>query len=908
MRDRELREWRARVNQHADDEGRHLSHDVVDELASHLAELHAAAVRDGATDEDARDAALATLKSASFFELSKRPRARRPAAGVWQDVRLAVRQMRAAPIVSLIAVLSLALGIGANTAIFSLVDSLMLRALPVADPARLALVYAGSATTSWTNPIWEQVRSRSDRFAGATAWSTARFDLANGGEAQPVEGIWASGSFFDVLGVRPWIGRTLTPADDRRGGGPAGPVAVIGYDFWTRRFGGSADAIGRTLTIERVPFTIVGVTPPGFFGPDVGRTFDVVIPIGTEPLIAGLSSDLDQRASWWLNMMVRLKPDQSLAAAEAALRSAQPQIREATLPPTYRPEDLPRYLTTPFTLVPAATGRSPLRMRYQRPLLTILVVVALVLLVACANIANLQLARATARRHEVSLRMALGASRWRLARQFLIESLVVSCLGASAGFLFARWGGALIVSQLSTATAPVFLDLAVDWRVLGFTTAAAALTAVLFGTAPALRASRVEPIDALKDQARGSSGRRGGLLSGLVVAQVALSLVLVVAAGLFLRTFSSLATRPLGFDRERVLLVALNAPRSHFKGPELPALQHRALDAVRAVPGVSHAALSSKTPVGNSGWNNRVDVPGGLPLDGRPPLTNLNALSSDWFATYGTPLIAGRDFSVRDRDNGADVAIVNETFVRVYIGTTNPIGRILRLGSMGDAPPQPFVIVGVAADALYRSLRESIPPTVYVVHRAQPGGADRTSVLSTMYIGVRSAGGEPGALAKSVAAAIAAVDPNLVLTFRTLADQVDASITQERLVAMLAGFFGALALLLAGLGLYGVTSYAVTRRRTEIGIRLALGAAPSRVVGLVLWRVSALVGAGIIAGVVMSLWAAKFVAALLYNLEPRDPATLAGAAVVLAIIGAAAGWLPAHRAARIDPMEVLRDA
>jgi len=458
MRDRDLREWRTLIRERADREWRELSNDVVDELACHLAELHAAAVQRGASDAEARGRALDALNHASFLEVSKRPRARNVPTGYVHDVRLAIRQLRASPLVSAVAILSLALGIGANTAIFSLVNSLLLRPLPVEQPQQLVTLTRGS----WTNPIWEQIRDRHELFDSSCAWSETRFNLASGGETEFVDGLWASGSVFDTLGVRAIIGRTFTTLDDRRGGGPDGPVAVISYDFWQRRFGGAADAIGRTLTVERVPFTVIGVTPPAFFGPEVGRTFDVAIPIGDEPLIRAVSW-LDERSSWWLSIMARLKPDQSIDAANAALRAAQPTIRDATAP------GWNNYIPEPFTLAPAATGESQLRRRYERPLIVVLTIVALVLVIACANIANLLLARATARHHEFSVRRALGASRWRLARQLVAESAVLSTAGALAGIVVARWGSQFLVQQISTRTDRVFLDLSLDIPVLVFT-------------------------------------------------------------------------------------------------------------------------------------------------------------------------------------------------------------------------------------------------------------------------------------------------------------------------------------------------------------------------------------------------------------------------------------------------------
>jgi predicted permease len=522
------------------------------------------------------------------------------------DFRDAFRALRATPVVTLVAILSLALGIGANTAIFSIVNSLMLRTLPVASPGRLVLVNTGpEAGTSWTNPIWEQIRDRPQAFDGALAWSSTRFNLAQGGETEFVDGVWASGGYFDVLGVTPLIGRTFRPEDDRRGGGPDGPVAVISYSFWQRRYGGEAGAIGRSLVIERVPYTIIGVTPPEFFGTDVGRAFEVAIPVGTEPLIRGKESGLDRRSMWWLSVMVRLKPDQSIEAATAALRGIQPQIREATIPEHYRPQDRDRYLAEPFTLDLAARGSSMLRSRYERPLQLIMVVVGTVLLIACANIANLLLARAAARRHEISVRLALGASRLRLMRQLLAESLLLSGCGTLLGLLFAHWGSRLLLRQLSTSTSRVFLDLTLDWRVLVFASAMAVTTALLFGMAPAFRASRVDPNESLKEQGRGiSTDRRFSIGNLLVVVQVALSLILVVAAGLFVRTFASLANLDLGFQREGVLVVNVNAQRLGLEPAARGLLFERIRQAALSTAGVGQASLSVVTPVSGSTWNN----------------------------------------------------------------------------------------------------------------------------------------------------------------------------------------------------------------------------------------------------------------------------------------------------------------
>jgi putative ABC transport system permease protein len=815
------------------------------------------------------------------------------------NLRDALRALRAAPLVTTVAVLSLALGIGANTAIFSLVDSLVLRALPVREPQRLVLI--SGPNDSWTNPIWEQVRAHAGLFAGAAAYSSTSFDLARGGPVDPVNGLYASGDFFRVLGVSAILGRTFTPADDRRGGGPDGPEAVIGYGFWQRHFGGAADVIGRYIMLNRVAFTIIGVTPPAFFGPEVGQRFDVAIPLGTEQLIDGSESVLDRRSTWWLRMVARLQPGQSVTAAATALNGIRPQIREATLPTDWRPEWLADYLTKPFTLAPAATGESFLRSRYQQPLVAIMVVVGLVLLIACANIANLLLARAAARRHELSVRQALGASRARLGGQLLLESLVLSGTGALLGLGLAQGISRLLVRALSVRGGAVFLDLSIDWRVLVFTVAVTVGTALLFGTAPALTATRVEPIDALKEQGRGVGGGRARFAATLVTAQVALSLVLVVAAGLFVRTFAALANRDLGFDRTGVLVARVDAQNSSAAPADRLRLFQRIRAAAAAVPGVERAALSNVTPVSGMSWEEDAEIVGAPPPPQDERHVHLNGVSPGWFATYRTPLLAGRDLDARDQANAPRTAVVNQAFVRQFLHGESPLGHRIHLPDRpGHANPD-AEIVGVVADAVYRSVRQDIPATMYVpLPQAELWGA-------AVALTVRAARGSPLLLTRSIAAAITGVDPDVSLTFRELADQVSASLAQERLVAWLSGCFGALALLLAALGLYGVTAYAVNRRRGELGIRMALGAAPQGVVRLVLRRVGVMVGVGVTAGALATWWAAQLAAALLYDVSPRDGLTLAGAALALVAVGAVAAWLPARRAARIDPVDVLRE-
>jgi predicted permease len=823
------------------------------------------------------------------------------------DLRDAVRALRATPIVTAVAVLSLALGIGANTAIFSIVNALMLRSLPVKEPQHLVLLRAGNTRSTWTNPLWEQIRQRETQLfdgAFAVAYSLQRYDLSRSGEAEYANAIMASGSFFDVLGVPAILGRTFTKADDVRGGGKDGPVAVISYAFWQRRFGGATDVIGKPLVLSRVTFTIVGVTGPEFTGLDQGRSYDAAVTIGSEPLMKATPAEsaLDQRSWWWLRIMARLKPGQSVDQATAALRGVQSQIRDATMPPNYRPQERTRYLREPFNTREAANGPAALAAAYRQPLFTIMVVVAMVLLIACANIANLLLARATARRHELSVRLALGASGWRLARQLVTESLLLSTMGALLGLIFAQWGSQFLVHQLSNQAEGLALQLSPDWRVLAFTGGVSVVTALIFGTVPALRATHVEPNEAIKEQSRTIAGeRRFGFGSALVIFQVALSLVLVVGGGLFMQSFSRLANVRLGFEPDPILIVDVNAARSKVTVAERAVLHERVHQAILAVPGVRNAAASVVTPVTSSIWASLVENPPGMSLPENERETYVNVATPGWFATYGTPILAGRDISAHDTPTSPRVVLVNETFARKFFPGATPIGRSIRMVERPGTESPSLEIIGVVKDAVYMSPRDVVPPTTYraLLQEKLDGPG--------IHFAVQAASGSPVPLTRSIVDAIMRVDPDLSLSVRPYSRDIRAVTVQERVVAMLSGFFGGLALLLAGLGLYGVMSYAVSRRRTEIGIRMALGANPAGAVGLVLRRVALLVGTGIAIGTVAAAWASQFVSALLYGLPPRDPATLAGAAVVLTAIGGLAGWLPARRAARIDPARVLRE-
>jgi predicted permease len=807
---------------------------------------------------------------------------------------IAVRGLRKNPAFTLVVISTLALGIGANTALFSIFNGLVLRPLSVRDPGRLALLEDGS----WSYPVWAEIEARQNElFDGAFAWSAERFDLSQSGQSAFVDGAYVSGRFFEVLGVSAARGRVIISADTRTA--TNGGVAVISHRFWREHFAGADEVMGRQVTVQRKEFTVIGVMPPGFSGVDIGRAADVMLPFADD------ASWLGTVDSAWLQIMVRRKAGQSLEQANAALRGVQPQIRAATVSGVTAGRAA-RYLTRPLTLASAATGNSSLRRQFETPLLAMVVAVGLLLLVACTNIASLVVARALARRRELTVRMALGGSRWRLARTLFTESVIVGMVGAALGLVFARWSGALLVSQLGTWEGDVSLELALDWRVLGFTAAVACASAIVTSVAPVIGLKTVTAGDALKDAGRGIAGdRRFAVRGALVIAQVAVSLMLVTAAGLFVRSLASLSQLPLGFVPEPLLVAELDLQSSDAPIELLRSERaERLRAAAAAVSGVRSASLSRVPLITGGGWgSNRIAIDDGpMPVEDRSAQRLWrNATSPGWFETMGTPLVTGRDFVDGDRLGAPLVAIVNQAFVRRYQLGQQPVGRTIRIGSSNGE--RRYEIVGLAGDSVYTSPRDGMMATMYVpIAQIEPQAFGDTAILT-----INAARGQRAAVEREAAAALTRTEPTVAFTFRTFDQFIDATVTQERLTAMLSSFFGGLALLLAGIGLYGIVAQAVRTRQAEIGLRMALGAQPAAIVGLVFRRVGVLIVVGLALGLAGSLWAAQFVGPLLFQVEARDPATFAGAAAVLGAAGVLAAWMPARRAARLDPATVLRE-
>jgi putative ABC transport system permease protein len=678
--------------------------DLDAELRAHL-EMAAQDAR--ARGESAEAARLAALREFGNRDLVKETTrdiwGRNPFHGTGSDLRAGLRAFRKYPAFAAIMILTLALGIGANTAIFSLIDAVMLRSLPVSHPEQLVQVRMDAEDSLLTNPVWEQLRDRQDVFSGLFAYGQVRFNLALGGEAHYVTGYWVSGDFFSTLGAAAAIGRTFTAADDRRG---CAPTAMLGYDFWQRRYGEDPEILSRSISLDGHPFQIVGVGQAGFTGIDVGRAVDIYVPLCTDPIVRGAGAQLDQRRNWWLTAIGRPKRGIPAAQLAARLKTLSPPVFEATIPEIYLPKDQREFAARTLDTIPAANGISYVRGQYRDALLILMAVVGLLLLIACANVANLLLARAASRQREIAVRIALGAGRWRLVRQLLMESVLFAAAGSTLGALFAQWGSRLLVGFLSSANNRVFLDLAIDARVLAFTAGVSAAAVLLFGLAPAWRGTRVDPQAAMKIGARGvaEGHSRFSLGKALVSAQVAVSLVLVVGAALLLSTFRNLATLDAGFDRDRVLMINTDLRNANYPKERLEASFEEMRQRLASIPGVLSASFSNNTPVSGSTYSIAVDVKGYAAQSPRDSQMWANYVSQGFFETLGTPLLAGRDFERRDTADSAKVAIINQTAGRKFFHTENPVGRYYRTGY--PVKDQLVQVVGVVKDARYNKLSE----------------------------------------------------------------------------------------------------------------------------------------------------------------------------------------------------------
>ncbi|MBV9155082.1 MAG: ABC transporter permease [Acidobacteriaceae bacterium] len=827
----------------------------------------------------------------------------------WQDFRYAARLFRLNKGFFAIATLSLALGIGANTAIFQLLDAVRLRMLPLSHPEELVELKIAKnehccsgnfsdRRPNFTYAQWDQIRERQQAFSNIFAWGDMRFNLTEGGEVQYAEGLWVTGDFFKTLRIQPLFGRLLTSGDDRPGCGL--PGAVISYGFWQRQFGGDRQVLGKTVSLDGHRLPVVGVTPANFFGVEVGRNFDVAVPVCAEPLINGEESHLAKRHHWWLAIIGRLKPGWTIARATAQAQAISSQVFGNTVPPNYRADEAKYYAAYKLTALPAGSGVSGLRRQYEEPLWLLLGIAGLVLLIACSNLANLMLARASNREREMAVRLAVGADRGRLIRQLLAESLLLTFVGAALGALLAQFLSRYVVAFLTTGDNPLFIELAPDWRVLAFTAAVAILTCILFGLTPALRATRTVPASAMKASGRGLAGdrQRLGLRRGLVISQIALSLMLLVGALLFVRRLFNLLTLDAGFRENGLLVSGIDISRLNFSPPRRAAFYRGFIETVRSIPGIEQAASASIVQVSGNGWNDSIEF-----LDkraGKRMTSWFDSVSPGYFRTMGTPLLAGRDFDDRDTPASTEVAIVNEQFSKKFLGGASPLGRQFRILSGPGEPQHVYQIVGVVKNSKYQTLRDDFEPIVFVAESQdkEPGLGTNIIVRSALPI---------GSLTAAIKRTVLRENAGTSLEFHVFKTQIRESLLRERLMATLSAFFGFLAAVLATVGLYGVISYMVERRRNEIGIRIALGANRRTVINLVMKEASLLLTAGFIIGVVLAMASARTASSLLYGLRPADPLSIGFAAVLLGIVSLTASFVPALRASQVEPMTALRE-
>lgn len=833
---------------------------------------------------------------------------------LWQDLRYALRMMRRAPDVTAIAVISLALGMGANTTIFTLINAVMLKQLPVQEPSRLVMIGDPAGVNSLSHgspranlfsyPQFEQFRLHHAPLTEIFAAGNARrveFALADraNSAARRVQGRLVSGNYFQLLGVPAIRGRVLTPEDDRVPGGS--PVMVISYGFWQRQFGMDPSIIGKTAKLNNSPFTIIGIAPPEFFGDVVGAAQDFWAPLTMQEQIMPGRKWLNDINMGWLLIMGRLSPGATVDQARASLNVIYQQMMTGPLSAKISALDRAEIPKQRVPVGPGGPGFSRLRRQFSEPLLILMALVGLVLLVACGNVANLLLARATARQKEVSVRLALGAGRWRLTRQLLTESLVLACAGGLLGFLIAQEGGPLLLRLVAYSRDGIPLDLKPDIRLLGFTAGVSLITGLLFGLVPALRSARADVAPSLKENSRGLTrgGSHWSLGKLLVAGQVALSLVLLVGAGLFVRSLRNLQQTELGYARDRLVLLNIDPIPHGYKGPQIVNLYRQLRDRIQAIPGVSAVTMSENGLFSGTESSTSIRVEGYTAKSDRDETAAYDTVGPNYFASVGIPLLAGRDITERDTDGSPKVAVINEKMAKFYFGQANPLGKHVTV--LDDSAQVVLEIVGVSRDAVDHQLRGDVNRRFYVSYFQNPGYSS-----GPINFEIRTAG-DPSGIMAAVRKAVQSVDSSLPTGDMTaLTTLVDKSILQERLIAKLATGFGLLALVLACIGLYGVMSYTVAQRTNELGIRVALGAGRGQIVRMILRETSLILGIGSAIGLSLALAGGRMLKSILYGLSTVDPLTLVGATVLLSLITLLAGYLPARRAALVDPMLALR--
>src|SRR3954462_4509088 len=857
-----------------------------------------------------------------------------------RDLKYAIRGLARSPLFTTVALLSIALGIGANTAIFTLVNEVLLRALPVRAPQQLVLFNgprnhygSNSGGNMLSFPMYEDFRdnfvdspARLPRvthtvpnpaptpkvFSGVFARRAVPMNVGVDGQTERVPGELVSGTYFQVLGVRAAVGRVIGPDDDKERG--TSSVAVLSYDYWRTRFGGDPAVVGKVLTVNNTKLTIIGVSQPGFNGVDIGYVPNIRVPATMKAQMTPNWDDVDNRRSRWVNVFARLKPgvsmDQALSAIQPFFHGLlEQEVLEASFGSTtaYTRE---QFLKGQVSLLAAAQGRSPIRQQLSQPLWLLLGIVGGVLLIACANVASLLIARATSREKEIAVRLALGASRGRIVGQLLVESVLLAGIGGILGLVIAAWTTRFLLGFLPVSDTPHVISGSIDNRVLLFNFALSLVTGLIFGLVPALRSTRPSLAPTLKDQVGAVVGGGGGvrLRKGLVVAQVMVSVLLLISAGLFIRSLRNLRTLDLGLKTGNLIAFNLAPTLSGYTPLRTKQFDKQVLDRVSALPGVTGMAFAQIGLLEGNEWDSSMSVEGYQPKPGESMNPFCNAVSPGYFKTMGIPLIAGRDFD--DRDAGFEagdpkaqlpsykVAIVNESFAKRYFGDRSPLGRHIGFG-MNPGTKTPIEIVGVVKDSKYTGVRDDIPRQVFFAFMENDtvGGA-------VMYVRTTS---QPDAAFGAVRQVLRQLDSNIpIYNLRTLDHQIDQSLLNDRLIATLSTAFGVLATLLAVIGLYGVMAYTVARRTREIGVRMALGAGPGDVIWLVMREVIVLVGSGLALGLIASWGLSRFVSSQLYGISGTDPMTMAAAASMLALVAALAGYVPARRATRVNPVLALR--